>query len=108
MAVLVLSIVAERSIGSRGHALAVGPSHCDNHTVIRGATQGAATPEGARRGGPPPAWSSLLGLLRPHRAVAPAPRAPTDARGDHARPPPRILRRFSAVANAKFVDSTLG
>ena len=33
-----------------------------------------------------------MGLLRPHRAVAPAPRAPTDARGDHARTPPRILR----------------
>jgi hypothetical protein len=29
-----------------------------------------------------------MGLLRPHRAVAPAPHAPTDARGDHARPPP--------------------
>jgi len=43
----------------------------------RGATQGAATPEGARRGGPPPAWSSLMGLLRPHLAVAPAPGAPT-------------------------------
>jgi len=70
----------------------------------RGATQGAATPEVARRGGPPPAWSSLMGLLRPHRAVAPAPRAPTDARGDHARPRPRILRLFSAVA--KFVVLT--
>ena len=63
----------------------------------RGGTQGAATPEGARRGGPPPAWSSLMGLLRPQRAVAPAPRAPTDARGDHARPPPRILQAFTAV-----------
>ena len=52
----------------------------------RGGTQGAATPECARGRGPPPAWSSLMGLLRPHRAVAPAPRAPTDARGDHARP----------------------
>jgi hypothetical protein len=29
-------------------------------------------------------------LLSPHSAVAAAPRAPTDARGDHARPPPRI------------------
>jgi hypothetical protein len=29
----------------------------------------------------------------PHRAVAPAPSAPTDARGDHARPHPRILGR---------------
>ena len=61
----------------------------------RGGTQGAATPEGARGRGPPPAWGSLMGLLRPHRAVAPAPRAPTDARGDHARPPSRILRLFS-------------
>ena len=52
----------------------------------RGGTQGAATPEGARGRGPPPAWGSLMGLLRPHRAVAPAFRAPTDARGDHARP----------------------
>ena len=32
-----------------------------------------------------------MGLLMPHRAVAPAARAPTDARGDHARPHPRIL-----------------
>ena len=74
----------------------------------RGGTQGAATPEGARRGGPPPAWSSLMGLLRPHRAVAPAPRAPTDARGDHARPPPRILRRFSAVAKCQIRRFYLG
>ena len=43
----------------------------------RGGTQGAATPEVARRGGPPPAWSSLMGLLRPHLAFAPAPGAPT-------------------------------
>jgi hypothetical protein len=57
----------------------------------RGGTQGAATPEGERGRGPPPAWSLLMGLLRPHRAVAPAPRAPTDARGDHARAYPRIL-----------------
>ena len=57
----------------------------------RGGTQGAATPEGARGRGPPPAWGSLMGLLRPHRVVAPAARAPTDARGDHARPHPRIL-----------------
>jgi hypothetical protein len=42
----------------------------------RGGTQGAATPEGVRRGGPLPAWSSLMGLLRPHRIVAPEPRAP--------------------------------
>ena len=27
---------------------------------------------------PPPACSSLMGLLRPHRAVAPAPRVPTN------------------------------
>ena len=53
----------------------------------RGGTQGAATPEGARGRGPLPAWSSLMGLLRPHRAVTPAPRAPTDARGDHAPQP---------------------
>jgi hypothetical protein len=59
----------------------------------RGGTQGAATPEGARGRGPPPAWGSLMELLRPHRAVAPAARAPTDARGDHARPHPRILAR---------------
>ena len=59
----------------------------------RGGTQGAATPEGARGRGPPPAWGSLMGLLRPHRAVEPAPRAPTNARGDHARPHPRILGR---------------
>ncbi len=57
----------------------------------RGGTQGAATPEVARRGGPPPAWSSLMWLLRPHRAVAAAPRAPTDARGDHARPVHALL-----------------
>jgi hypothetical protein len=74
----------------------------------RGGTQGAATPEGARGRGPPPAWSSLMGLLRPHRAVAPAPRAPTDARGDHARPPPRILRRFSAVAKCQIRRFYLG
>ena len=74
----------------------------------RGGTQGAATPEGARRGGPPPAWGSLMGLLRPHRAVAPAPRAPTDARGDHARPPPRILRLFSAVAKCQIRRFYLG
>jgi hypothetical protein len=42
-----------------------------------------------------------MGLLRPHRAVAPAPRAPTDARGHHARPRPRILRLFSAVAKCQ-------
>jgi hypothetical protein len=74
----------------------------------RGGTQGAATPEGARRGGPPPAWGSLMGLLRPHRAVAPAPRAPTDARGDHARPPPRILRLFSAAAKCQIRRFYLG
>ena len=74
----------------------------------RGGTQGAATPECARRRGPPPAWSSLMGLLRPHRAVAPAPRAPTDARGDHARPPPRILRLFSAVAKCQIRRFYLG
>ncbi len=61
----------------------------------RGGTQGTATPEGARRGGPPPAWSLLMGLLRPHRAVAPAPRATTNARGDHARHRQRI--RFGAL-----------
>jgi hypothetical protein len=38
--------------------------------------------------------SSLMGLLRPHRAVAPAPRGPSDARGDYARPYPRILADF--------------
>jgi hypothetical protein len=43
-----------------------------------------------------------MGLLMPHRDVAPAPRAPTDARGDHARPPPRILRLFSAVAKCQI------
>ena len=67
----------------------------------REGTQGAATPEGARHGGPPPAWSSLMGLLRPHRAVAPAPRAPTDALGDHARPP-RILRLFRQLLGVDF------
>jgi hypothetical protein len=74
----------------------------------RGGTQGAATPEGARRGGPPPAWGSLKGLLRPHRAVAPDPRAPTDARGDHARPHPRILRLFSAAAKCQIRRFYLG
>jgi hypothetical protein len=49
-----------------------------------------------------------MGLLRPHRAVAPAPRAPTDARGDHARPPPRILRLFSAVAKCQIRRFYLG
>jgi len=44
---------------------------------VEGARRVLATPEGARRGGPPPAWSSLMGLLRPHLAVAPAPGAPT-------------------------------
>ena len=29
LALLALSDVGERGIGSRGHALAVGPSHCD-------------------------------------------------------------------------------
>ena len=68
--------------GARAGAhLTVSPS-----ASVEGARRVLATPEGARRGGPPPAWSSLMGLLRPHRAVAPAPRAPTDARGDHARP----------------------
>ncbi len=42
-----------------------------------------------------------MGLLRPHRAVAPAPRAPTDARGDHARPP-RILRLFRQLLGVDF------
>ena len=46
-------------------------------------------------------------LLRPHRAVAPAPRAPTDARGDHARTPPRILRLFSAVAKCQIRSTAL-
>ena len=32
---------------------------------VEGARRVLATPEGARRGGPPPAWSSLMGLLRP-------------------------------------------
>jgi hypothetical protein len=43
-----------------------------------------------------------MGLLRPHRAVAPAPRAPTDARGDHARTPPRILRLFGSLKKGSF------
>jgi len=45
-----------------------------------------------------------MGLLRPHRAVAPAPRAPTDARGDHARTPPRILRLFSVKKGPNFTN----
>ncbi len=56
---------------------------------------------------PKPAWSSLMGLLRPHRAVAPAPRAPTDARGDHD-PLRAFCDVFRQLQNAKFVDSTLG
>jgi hypothetical protein len=32
---------------------------------VEGARRVLAMPEGARRGGPPPAWSSLMGLLRP-------------------------------------------
>jgi hypothetical protein len=48
-------------------------------------------PEGGRRGGPPLPWSSLL--LRPHRTVASAPHAPTDARGDHAR---KLLAEWNA------------
>jgi len=49
-----------------------------------------------------------MGLLRPHRVVAPAARAPTDARGDHARPPPRILRLFSAAAKCQIRRFYLG
>ena len=38
---------------------------------VEGARRVLATPEGARRGGPPPAWSSLMGLLRPPLAARP-------------------------------------
>ena len=36
IALLALSNVAERGIGIRGHALAMGPSHCDNGMVSGG------------------------------------------------------------------------
>jgi hypothetical protein len=38
---------------------------------VEGARRVLATPKGARRGGPPPAWSSLMGLLRPQLAARP-------------------------------------
>ena len=34
LALLAFYNVAEQGIGSRGHALAVGPSHCDNWPII--------------------------------------------------------------------------
>ena len=49
-----------------------------------------------------------MGLLRPHRAVAPAPRAPTDARGDHARPHPRILADQKKQKTSKVVNAFNG
>jgi hypothetical protein len=72
----------------------------------RGGMKGAATPPLASGGGPPPAWSLLMKLWRPHRAVAPASRAPTDTRGHHARPHARILPTFKPTAKLpKNVDS---
>ena len=40
---------------------------------VEGSRRVLATPEDGRRGGPPPAWRSLMGSSRPHLAVAPAP-----------------------------------
>ena len=59
--------------------------------------------------GPPLAWSSLMGLLRPHRAVATDRSAPTAARGHQARPPRRILPTFwNNRKNCQNINSTLG
>jgi hypothetical protein len=70
----------------RGRLYMVEPESCPG-------VRRAFSVEGARRvlqrrraRGPPPACSSLMGLLRPHWAVAPARRVPTAARGHHARP----------------------
>ena len=43
-----------------------------------------------------------MGLLRQHRSVAPAPRAPTNAWGDHARTPRAFCDFFRQLQKSKF------
>jgi len=76
-----------------------------------------ASVEGARRvlqrrktrsRGPPPACGSLMGLLRPHRAVAPAPCVPPMHGAITHDPLRTFCYVFRQLQNAKFVDSTSG
>ena len=73
----------------------------------RGGTQGAATPEDAQPRSSAGVWlaDGVIEAAQGRRASA---LRATDARGDHARPPPHILLRFSAVAKCKIRRFYLG
>ena len=58
---------------------------------VEGARRVLATPEGARRGGPPPAWSSLMGLLRPPLAARPPLRVTRLRERRHRLPSPGLV-----------------